>query len=148
MQLITCSTLRSGMYCHSSCFQATALYEPPCHPWVCMPWFTCCSTRRRLLLLDYDGTLIPHRNISAAPPDAVLEVLAGLTADTANEVWIISGRSQQELGSWFEALVSLNEGQTGVTWQPLQEIYLDLLCRLLCIVCSTVACALTIYCTG
>jgi hypothetical protein len=31
----------------------------------------CCSTSRRLLLLDYDGTLIPHRNISAAPPAEV-----------------------------------------------------------------------------
>lgn len=29
------------------------------------------STSRRLLLLDYDGTLIPHRNISAAPPAEV-----------------------------------------------------------------------------
>lgn len=34
-------------------------------------YFYCCSTSRRLLLLDYDGTLIPHRNISAAPPAEV-----------------------------------------------------------------------------
>jgi trehalose-6-phosphatase len=31
----------------------------------------------------------------------VLEVLRVLTADAANEVWIISGRAQQELGAWF-----------------------------------------------
>jgi trehalose 6-phosphate synthase/phosphatase len=65
-----------------------------------------CSSKRRLLLLDYDGTLIPHRNISAAPPETVLQVLAGLTADPCNEVWVISGRSQQELGGWFEEVVS------------------------------------------
>ncbi|KAF6264985.1 trehalose-6-phosphate synthase/phosphatase [Scenedesmus sp. NREL 46B-D3] len=60
--------------------------------------------RRRLLLLDYDGTLIPHRNISAAPPETVLQVLRGLTSDACNEVWVISGRSQQELGGWFEGV--------------------------------------------
>eukprot|EP00879_Flechtneria_rotunda_P018573 GHRR01019489.1.p1 GENE.GHRR01019489.1~~GHRR01019489.1.p1 ORF type:complete len:531 (+),score=203.85 GHRR01019489.1:184-1776(+) len=60
------------------------------------------STQRRLLLLDYDGTLIPHRNITAAPGPAVLDILAALTADPANEVWVISGRSQQELGGWFK----------------------------------------------
>jgi len=38
---------------------------------ICMCGFICCSTSRRLLLLDYDGTLIPHRNISAAPPAEV-----------------------------------------------------------------------------
>ncbi|KAF8070915.1 TPS5 [Scenedesmus sp. PABB004] len=65
------------------------------------------STKRRLLLLDYDGTLIPHRNISAAPPPTVLEVLAKLTADAANEVWVISGRSQSELGGWFEGVLGL-----------------------------------------
>jgi trehalose 6-phosphate synthase/phosphatase len=64
------------------------------------------SSKRRLLLLDYDGTLIPHRNISAAPPETVLQVLGGLTADPCNEVWVISGRSQQELGGWFEGVVS------------------------------------------
>lgn len=67
----------------------------------------CCSTKRRLLLLDYDGTLVPHRNINAAPPAVVLQVLVALTADPANEVWIISGRSQQELGGWFEDVVSV-----------------------------------------
>lgn len=36
----------------------------------------------------------------------VLRVLQVLTSDPANEVWIISGRSQQELGEWFEAVVS------------------------------------------
>lgn len=40
--------------------------------YVCV--LACCSTSRRLLLLDYDGTLIPHRNISAAPPAEVRPV--------------------------------------------------------------------------
>jgi trehalose-6-phosphatase len=36
----------------------------------------------------------------------VLEVLQALTADPHNEVWVISGRAQQELGGWFESVVS------------------------------------------
>jgi len=43
----------------------------------------------------------------------VLQVLQVLTADPANEVWIISGRSQQELGGWFESLVRHTRGHTG-----------------------------------
>ena len=60
----------------------------------------------RLILLDYDGTLIPHSSITAAPTPEVLKVLAALTADASNEVWIISGRAQTELDGWFKDLVS------------------------------------------
>jgi trehalose-6-phosphatase len=40
----------------------------------------------------------------------VLEVLQALTADPHNEVWVISGRAQQELGGWFESVVSHPSG--------------------------------------
>jgi trehalose-6-phosphatase len=36
----------------------------------------------------------------------VLAVLQELTRDASNEVWIISGRAQQELDGWFQAVVS------------------------------------------
>jgi len=61
----------------------------------------------RLILLDYDGTLIPHSSITAAPTPEVLKVLAALTADPSNEVWIISGRAQTELDGWFKDLPNL-----------------------------------------
>lgn len=61
------------------------------------------AARRRLILLDYDGSLVPmaedyHR---AAPPKPVLKLLAKLSADEANTVVLISGRSQLDLDKWF-----------------------------------------------
>lgn len=35
-----------------------------------------------------------------------MTVLGALTADAANEVWVVSGRARRELGAWFESLVS------------------------------------------
>jgi len=64
------------------------------------------STKRRALLLDYDGTLVPF---SAEPrlaqPDAeLLELLTRLGSDPANEVTIVSGRPRYTLENWFGKL--------------------------------------------
>lgn len=57
----------------------------------------------RLLLLDYDGTLIPfHRRPEAATPsEALLELLERLSEDLQNQVVIISGRDRDTLERWF-----------------------------------------------
>jgi hypothetical protein len=60
---------------------------------------------RRLFLLDYDGTLLPQSSISTKPSKEVLDILRGLTADTKNDVFIISGRGRGELGDWFASVV-------------------------------------------
>jgi len=57
----------------------------------------------RLLLLDYDGSLVPfasHPSL-AQPGSAVLKTLSLLAADPLNEVYIISGRDAHTLESWF-----------------------------------------------
>lgn len=58
---------------------------------------------KRLILLDYDGTLTPLvRNPADAKPSAnLLRTLTRLAADSHNEVVIISGRSRQTLQEWF-----------------------------------------------
>ncbi|WP_369692834.1 bifunctional alpha,alpha-trehalose-phosphate synthase (UDP-forming)/trehalose-phosphatase [Flavobacterium psychrotrophum] len=58
---------------------------------------------RKLLLLDYDGTLVGFQNIPAdARPDANLyELLDALAADKSTEVAIISGRDRATLEQWF-----------------------------------------------
>jgi trehalose 6-phosphate synthase/phosphatase len=60
----------------------------------------------RLLLLDYDGTLVPFaRNPMAALPDErVVKLLRGLSEDTRNKVVIISGRDGESLDRWFGSL--------------------------------------------
>eukprot|EP00611_Tribonema_gayanum_P021695 TRINITY_DN4221_c0_g1_i4.p1 TRINITY_DN4221_c0_g1~~TRINITY_DN4221_c0_g1_i4.p1 ORF type:complete len:750 (-),score=199.55 TRINITY_DN4221_c0_g1_i4:3086-5335(-) len=51
-------------------------------------------SRRRLLVLDYDGTLVEYSNIPqlATPPLNVLAALEALCEDPANVVYVISGR--------------------------------------------------------
>jgi len=60
----------------------------------------------RLLLLDYDGTLISFtRNPEDAIPSAeLLALLQKMTADKKNKVVINSGRDQHTLDKWFAGL--------------------------------------------
>ncbi len=59
---------------------------------------------KRLLLLDYDGVLIPLAGNfkQAAPPQSVHRLLAKLAKDKANEIVVVSGRTQQDLDAWFD----------------------------------------------
>lgn len=60
----------------------------------------------RLLLLDYDGTLVPfsRRPQQARPGQALLTLLSRLAADPKTTLVIISGRERATLESWFGAL--------------------------------------------
>jgi len=64
------------------------------------------SARHRLLLLDYDGTLVPFAPTpqAARPPGELLRVLQQLAADVRNHVVVISGRDRQTLGDWLADL--------------------------------------------
>ncbi|MCK4359989.1 MAG: bifunctional alpha,alpha-trehalose-phosphate synthase (UDP-forming)/trehalose-phosphatase [Candidatus Cloacimonetes bacterium] len=57
----------------------------------------------RLLLLDYDGTLVPFapRPEKAKPDNELLMILKSLSLDTKNEVVIVSGRDKEILDKWF-----------------------------------------------
>jgi trehalose 6-phosphate synthase/phosphatase len=67
------------------------------------------KARRRLLVLDYDGTLVPFANIPqrAAPTPDLLRVLSTLAADPNNTVAIVSGRRSRDLDRWFAAIENL-----------------------------------------
>lgn len=61
------------------------------------------SAKRRLLLLDYDGTLVPFsKNPQMAVPDAeLLHNLQLIASDQRTDVTIISGRGSEFLQKWF-----------------------------------------------
>jgi trehalose 6-phosphate synthase/phosphatase len=61
------------------------------------------NSNRRLLIVDYDGTLIPFakRPQQAVPPVPVLDLLNAMAADPRNRVVLVSGRSAENLGRWF-----------------------------------------------
>ena len=65
---------------------------------------------RRVFILDYEGTLAPHRTSSGIPlssPQRVLDTLGELVSDSNNIVYVMSGRSPEELESTFRTLPCL-----------------------------------------
>jgi len=56
-----------------------------------------------LLLLDYDGTLVPFAPSPelAVPDDALLDLLARLAGRPATAVHLVSGRKREALEAWF-----------------------------------------------
>jgi len=65
------------------------------------------AAEKRIFLLDHDGTLVPQSSISTKPDERILEILSGLTRDTRNFVYIISGRARSELAEWFAGVPRL-----------------------------------------
>jgi trehalose 6-phosphate synthase/phosphatase len=61
------------------------------------------NAKKRLILLDYDGTLVPFASKpeDAQPSPDVLKLLKDLSSFHQNEVVIISGRDRKTLGDWF-----------------------------------------------
>jgi trehalose 6-phosphate synthase/phosphatase len=67
------------------------------------------KANQRLIFLDYDGTLVPFADEprAAVPDKKLLAILGALADDSANEVYLISGRDRSTLTHWFEG-VGLN----------------------------------------
>jgi trehalose 6-phosphate synthase/phosphatase len=67
------------------------------------------SAARRLLFLDYDGTLVAFadRPLQAAPPDELVSVLGRLSAGEDQRVVIVSGRPRRPLEAWFGRVAGL-----------------------------------------
>jgi len=64
------------------------------------------EAKKRLLLLDYDGTLAPFTRIpsDAKPSKVLIEQLEIMASDPINEVVVISGRDEKTLDAWLGKL--------------------------------------------
>ncbi|MBN1974427.1 MAG: bifunctional alpha,alpha-trehalose-phosphate synthase (UDP-forming)/trehalose-phosphatase [Sedimentisphaerales bacterium] len=62
--------------------------------------------KTRLLLLDYDGTLVGFKSkpAQAGPDEELLSLIYNLSNDTKNKIVIISGRDRETLDKWFGQL--------------------------------------------
>jgi trehalose 6-phosphate synthase/phosphatase len=58
---------------------------------------------RRLIILDYDGTLVPFQKdpSQAKPGKEIFKTLNKLIRDNKNELVIVSGRDKETLDKWF-----------------------------------------------
>ena len=78
------------------------------------------KTQKRLLLLDYDGTLVPlaRRPLDAVPDKELLALLGQLASDPANCVIVLSGRRAGELMRWFGHVPGLGLApEHGARWR-------------------------------
>lgn len=89
------------------------------------------AAERRLLILDYDGTLVPFapRPEYAQPDAGLIDLLKILSRDERNAVVILSGRPQKTLEMWLGfldlALVAEHGAwikERGKKWSPLEPL--------------------------
>ncbi|MBK0378674.1 bifunctional alpha,alpha-trehalose-phosphate synthase (UDP-forming)/trehalose-phosphatase [Mucilaginibacter segetis] len=61
------------------------------------------KANKRLILLDYDGTLVPFskKPSLASPGKKILETLKELSENPLNDVYIVSGRDSNTLETWL-----------------------------------------------
>jgi trehalose 6-phosphate synthase/phosphatase len=61
------------------------------------------TAQRRLLLIDYDGTLVPfaRRPEAAKPSPGLLNILSRIAHHRGTELVLVSGRPRDNLASWF-----------------------------------------------
>ena len=92
------------------------------------------NSKERLIILDYDGTLVPFADIpeNAKPNDEVLTTLKKLTDEDSNEVIIVSGRDKRTLDNWFSGLnlgIVAEHGawakENNGSWRPLRGLRTD-----------------------
>lgn len=89
------------------------------------------NSRKRLLLLDYDGSLVPFtaHYEDTAPPNNLIKLLQDLSGNPLNDVVMISGRSSTDLEKWFGELPISLVAEHGATlkkagnknWQKLEK---------------------------
>jgi trehalose 6-phosphate synthase/phosphatase len=93
------------------------------------------EARSLLLLLDYDGTLVPYapRPEQASPDAELMELLRRLAARPDTELHIVSGRPKETLEAWFGALPMGLHAEHGLwsrfspgdSWQALEGLSTD-----------------------
>jgi len=61
------------------------------------------AARRRLLLIDYDGTLVPYARHpeAATPSQELLDVLGRIANDGSTDLVLVTGRTRDTMSTWF-----------------------------------------------
>ncbi|KAK9052834.1 hypothetical protein SSX86_029464 [Deinandra increscens subsp. villosa] len=64
-------------------------------------------TKRRAILLDYDGTMTLLSSISTGPSSEIIRIVNNLCRDPKNVVFIVSGKDRVTLTEWFSSCENL-----------------------------------------
>ncbi|XP_066397301.1 probable alpha,alpha-trehalose-phosphate synthase [UDP-forming] 9 [Miscanthus floridulus] len=65
------------------------------------------KANRRMIFLDYDGTLVPQTSHNKSPSAELISILNSLCNDMKNTVFIVSGRGRDSLSEWFVSCENL-----------------------------------------
>lgn len=68
------------------------------------------QAKKRVFILDYEGTLAPHRTnagLLLGSPQRIIDALSDLIQDDSNVVYIMSGRTAHELSDHFKTVPKL-----------------------------------------
>lgn len=65
------------------------------------------QAKTRVILLDYDGTLMPQGLINKSPSARSIQILNSLCSDPCNLVFLVSARSRTTLSEWFSSCENL-----------------------------------------
>ncbi|KAF9134720.1 hypothetical protein BGW39_006143 [Mortierella sp. 14UC] len=96
---------------HGDVQRRYSIHIPLLNMQVVLPEFR--SAKRRLLLLDYDGTLLPYERPSVTrakgktTSEEMLRIVRQLADDPRNVVYIMSGRTRQSLENIFGSIESI-----------------------------------------
>ncbi|KAK3844161.1 MAG: glycosyltransferase family 20-domain-containing protein [Linnemannia gamsii] len=96
---------------HGDVQRRYSIHIPLLNMQVVLPEFR--SAKRRLLLLDYDGTLLPYERPSVArakgktTSEEMIKIVRRLADDPRNVVYIMSGRTRQSLENIFGSIESI-----------------------------------------
>ncbi|KAI3693785.1 hypothetical protein L1987_76737 [Smallanthus sonchifolius] len=60
-------------------------------------------TKKRAILLDYDGTMTMQSSISTSPSPEVIGIVNSLCRDPKNVVFVVSGKDRATLTKWFSS---------------------------------------------
>jgi trehalose 6-phosphate synthase/phosphatase len=98
------------------------------------------ESARRLLIFDYDGTLVPFAASPelATPPLSLLRILRSLATNARNEVLVATGRDRRTLDQWFNGFPMSLAAEHGAwlkerngDWKMQQQLLVDWKQRLL-----------------
>jgi trehalose 6-phosphate synthase/phosphatase len=64
-------------------------------------------TTTRVILLDYDGTLMPQTSFGKGPSSKTIDVLSSLCRDKNNTVFLVSTKTRTTLDEWFSPCENL-----------------------------------------
>lgn len=85
------------------------------------------KAERRLIILDYDGTLVPYAPVysDAKPPKELISLLKKISDDFKNEVVILSGRDKDSLNKWIKIPKIALVAEHGIWVKPRNEYYFE-----------------------